>query len=202
MSLFDRFQQAKGCEFERAPFVFSYDISGDRTARSVRRCLRRWRLDGQLSVHEVVMTPPEAEALGAELIELLDPETDHLILLRLSRRGNGPVMTLATIEPALPLAVRHQSALPAILHDGSYVVAYDVTNPKRLRRVHRVTSRNGIFLQRSVYFFVGQGSDLMRVLQQTSQLLMPEADDFRVYALGSTADLWFLCGRVPPLSFL
>jgi hypothetical protein len=42
------------CPTQRLPFVFSYDISSSTQARAVRRYLRRWRMDGQLSVHETI----------------------------------------------------------------------------------------------------------------------------------------------------
>lgn len=199
MSLLDRASTFRRSGFERAPFVFSYDISSPKNARSVRRCLRRWRMDGQLSVHEAILTPPEAEALSVELADLVDPETDSLLVFRLSRRGHGPVLSLSSIMPATPFA-RHREPLPRYLHDGWYVVAYDVSEPRRLRRVQRITSQHGAFLQRSVYLFSGEGAALAEVLREAAGVLEQGQDDLRVYALSGPDDLWFLCGEAPPLT--
>ncbi len=201
MSLIERASTFHRSGFERTPFVFSYDISSPKQARAVRRCLRRWRLDGQLSVHEVILTPPEAEALGVELVDLVDPKTDSLILFRLSRRGDGPVYALSSKTPLMLFAQR-MAALPRYLHDGCYVVAYDVSHPRRLRRIQRVTSEQGVFLQRSVYLFRGKGSELSAMLHRAEQVLTQGEDDMRVYALSAPDDLWFLCGAVPPLTGL
>ena len=198
MSLLERASSFQRSVFDRAPFVFSYDIHLPKIASAARRCLRRWRMDGQYSVHETVLTPTEAEALSVELIEVLDPETDSLIVFRLSRRGDGPIYTLSARAAPGPFPVP-RPPLPRLLHDGVYVVAYDVTEPRRLRRVQRVTSRHGVFLQRSVYFFSGEGTELVRVLREAAGVLEQGQDDLRVYALSGPDDLWFLCGTSPPL---
>jgi len=199
MSLLNRASSFRRSGFERAPFVFSYDISSPKIARAVRRCLRRWRMDGQLSVHEAILTPPEAESLSIELADLVDPQTDSLVVFRLSRRGSGPILSLSSMMPTTPFA-RHREPLPRYLHDGWYVVAYDVSEPRRLRRVHRVTSTHGTFLQRSVYLFSGEGAALVKVLQDATLVLEQGQDDLRVYALSGPDDLWFLCGTAPPLT--
>lgn len=194
-------ERASGFErsgFERAMFVFSYDISSEPAARAVRRVLRRWRLDGQLSVHEAILTPPQAEALGLELAELVDPDTDSLIVFRLSRRGQGPVMLLSSAQP--PAFARLPAGVPRLPADGVFVLAYDVRDPQRLRQVHRATSRHGVFLQRSVYFFSGSGSDLKSLLERVKPLLRAGEDDCRVYSLSGADDLWFFQGTPPPVA--
>jgi CRISPR-associated endonuclease Cas2 len=201
MSLLERASSFQRSGFDRAPFVFSYDIHAEKVARAARRCLRRWRMDGQYSVHETVLTPSEAEALSVELIEIVDPETDSLIVFRLSRRGDGPIYSLSARATPRPFPVL-PPPLPRLLHDGCYVVAYDVVDPRRLRRVQRVTSRQGLFLQRSVYLFSGEGVELARVLREAAARLEQGQDDLRVYALSGPDDLWFLCGATPPLAGL
>lgn len=201
MSLLERASSFQRSGFDRAPFVFSYDISSAKVSSAARRCLRRWRMDGQYSVHETVLTPSEAEALSMELMEIVDPSTDSLIMFRLSRRGDGPIYSLSARMTPGPFPVPHPP-LPRLLHDGCYVVAYDVSDPRRLQRVQRVTSRQGLFLQRSVYFFSGQGVELVRVLQEAAELLLQGEDDLRVYSLSGPDDLWFLCGSAPPLAGL
>lgn len=185
--------------FERAMFVFSYDISSPRQARLVRRVLFPLRMDGQLSVHEVILTPPEAGSVSRKLVDLVDDKTDSLVVFRLSRRGDGPVYALS-LARSLSMFAHQLPSVPRYLHDGCYVLAYDVRNVRRLRRVHRAMSRKTVFLQRSLYLYQGAGTDLIAVLREVGELLKQKEDDLRVYSLTGPDDLWFLCGTAPPLS--
>ncbi len=74
---------------EARPCIVAYDIASDRTRRRVLRVLRQWRLDGQKSVHECRLTPDEAEELFVQLAELIDPETDRLLLSWVQTRRRG-----------------------------------------------------------------------------------------------------------------
>lgn len=71
---------------ERRPALVAYDIADDRKRRAALRILREWRLDGQLSVHECLLTAPEATELVCQLAEVLDPNTDRLLLAWLNTR--------------------------------------------------------------------------------------------------------------------
>ncbi len=74
----------------RRPVVIAYDISSNRRRRRVRRLLHRWRLDGQKSVHECLLSLREAEELYLQIMELIDPKTDRLLLAWL--HPHGPVL--------------------------------------------------------------------------------------------------------------
>jgi len=79
----------------RRAAVIAYDISDNRSRRAALRILREWRLDGQLSVHECLIDENEAAELMAQLVEVMDPETDRLLLAWISTgrpalaRGRG-----------------------------------------------------------------------------------------------------------------
>lgn len=182
------------------PYLFSYDVSRPANARQVRRCLKRWRIDGQYSVHETFMSPPEAEDLAAELLDYLDPATDRLLLTRLSQRGGAPVFVLSRREPRAPLLGGPEAAWPTRFAAGWYLLAYDICDDKRLRQVHRVSVRVCVFLQKSVCLYHGAGRYLAELLEELGEVIWPGDDDVRVYALNGAADLWFLCGPVPPLA--
>lgn len=64
----------------RFPAVIAYDISSNKNRRRVHRALKRWRIDGQKSVHECLLNRSEAQALFIELGEIIDPATDRLLL--------------------------------------------------------------------------------------------------------------------------
>ncbi len=65
---------------KRKPVVIAYDIRSDRQRRRLFRILKQWRLNGQYSVFECKLARGEAEELFLQLTELLDQETDSLLL--------------------------------------------------------------------------------------------------------------------------
>ena len=64
----------------RHPVIIAYDISADQTRRRVYKILLEWRLDGQKSVHECVLSFAEAQELFIQLGQAIDPATDRLLL--------------------------------------------------------------------------------------------------------------------------
>lgn len=182
------------------PYLFAYDITQPKRARQVLKCLRRWRIDGQLSVHETFLSPYQAEDLATELLDYVDPRTDRLLLGRLSQRGGAPLFAITRTAPRPPILGQPVRALPVRLQAGCYLLAYDIRDDQRLRRVQQASSRVCVFLQRSVYLYYGGGGNLMRLLSELAALVLDEVDDVRLYALHSTADVWFLCGPKPPLA--
>lgn len=182
-------------------YLFAYDISGPKRARLIRRCLQRWRLDGQLSLHEIRLPPWQLQELAVELLELADNKEDKLLVARLSRRGYGPVLTLGAglgRAPVTGLAVS-TPCLPT-LADGWHLIAYDITDPRRLQRFQRQAARVAAQLQRSVYLFHGRGAVLQRALAALMDHFHPKTDDLRLYPLAGPDHLWSLCGLLPPLA--
>ena len=59
--------------------IFAYDIHERCLRRFSLRTLREWRLDGQLSVHECLLSEQDATRLFDELNRDLDPATDGLL---------------------------------------------------------------------------------------------------------------------------
>ncbi len=87
--------------------LIAYDIQDDRLRRRALRTLREWRLDGQLSVHECLLTEAEAVALLAQLNQDLDPATDRLLFAWVE--GQRPILArgtgrVAAVSPGLLLA--------------------------------------------------------------------------------------------------
>jgi len=72
-----------------------------------------------------------------------------------------------------------------------YLVAYDVRQPRRLRRVHRVLKARGLPVQYSV--FLCPVACFADVWHQLSREIAAE-DDLRAYPVGGLGDLW-LAGR-------
>jgi CRISPR-associated protein Cas2 len=62
------------------PVIIAYDITSDATRRRVRQVVQEWRLDGQKSVHECLLTQPQAQELFLQLAETLSGTRDRLLL--------------------------------------------------------------------------------------------------------------------------
>ena len=70
---------------KRKPVVIAYDITSNKRRRQLFRVLKRWRLDAQYSVFESRLTSAEAKELFLQLTELMDLETDSLLLAWLDK---------------------------------------------------------------------------------------------------------------------
>ena len=183
------------------PYLFAYDITGPRRARLIRQCLQRWCLDGQLSLHEIRLPPWKLQELAVELLELADGSEDKLLVARLSQRGHGPVLTFGGNSRQRAVATLGAAApRPVALANGWHLIAYDITNPRRLQRFQRQAARIAAQLQRSVYLFQGRGTALQRALPALMDHFCPHADDLRLYPLAGPEHLWFLCGTSPSLA--
>ncbi len=90
---------------ERDLYLFCYDVSCRRRWRQVYRVLRHWRVAGQKSVFECLMTPAELRLALAQIKLHILPAEDrvHVILLdpRMPREGWGR----ATMHDGGPLVV-------------------------------------------------------------------------------------------------
>jgi len=64
-----------------------------------------------------------------------------------------------------------------------YLVAYDIADPKRLARVHRVLKQQGLPVQYSVFTVVLKRKALLRLLERISTLINHREDDVRCYRL-------------------
>ena len=68
---------------QRQLYLAAYDISCNRRLRRSLRVLRGYASGGQKSVFECFLTPTEKSRLLEEIAEVIDPEEDRFILLRL-----------------------------------------------------------------------------------------------------------------------
>lgn len=182
------------------PYVFAYDICDDERRRQVLRCLKRWRVDGQYSVHETWLRPFQMRDLAVELADLIDREADSLLVCRLDQRKSAPVYQLLLKQSASPLLGKPVPVpVPERLPRGSYVVCYDIRDRKRLQRIQRLTARHSVYLQRSVYLFRGEGGELIALLKRVRKVI-DGVDDLRVYNLGHIRDMWFLSLDKPAIA--
>lgn len=64
-----------------------------------------------------------------------------------------------------------------------WVIGYDITDSRRLQRVHRAVLRHAIPLELSVFLLTGHERDKQRCLEEISKLIDPKSDDLRCYPL-------------------
>ena len=73
---------------KRRSAVIAYDISDARNRRQVFKLLQQWRIDGQKSVHECLLSTREAEEIYLQLAAIIDEDTDRLMLAWLTPNGH------------------------------------------------------------------------------------------------------------------
>ena len=59
---------------------------------------------------------------------------------------------------------------------AAFLIAYDVSHPRRLRRVARVLERRGVRCQYSVFLFRGTEAELRALLDELAALIRPAED--------------------------
>jgi CRISPR-associated protein Cas2 len=79
-----------------------------------------------------------------------------------------------------------------------YVVCYDITEPKRLARVHRHLKKGGLPLQYSVFLVRTNAGGLDRLLGELADLIDPDTDDVRAYPLPERLEYTHLGRRLLP----
>lgn len=70
---------------------------------------------------------------------------------------------------------------------GWWVVAYDITRPQRLARVHRFLKRRGLATQYSVFTVEVDNAGLNEILAGIGKLINHRTDDVRLYPLATKA---------------
>jgi CRISPR-associated protein Cas2 len=66
---------------------------------------------------------------------------------------------------------------------GLYLIAYDIANPRRLGRVHRVLKKQGLPVQYSVFTVVLRRKSLLTLLESLKLIIHSKEDDIRCYRL-------------------
>lgn len=181
------------------PYVFAYDITSDARRATVLKCLKRWRIDGQYSVHETWLHSFQVRDLSAEILTLIDRKADSVLICRLSQRQAAPIYRVQIEQKISPFLGSFKPApVPSKLTDGWYLFCYDIRDNKRLQKIQRITAKKAYYLQRSVYLFQGSGQILKKLIEQVSEQ-MAGTDDLRIYVLANPSDVWFLTHDIPPL---
>ncbi|MDM8523748.1 CRISPR-associated endonuclease Cas2 [Desulfococcaceae bacterium HSG8] len=71
-----------------------------------------------------------------------------------------------------------------------YLVCYDIANPKRLKKIHRLMKKRGIAAQKSVFFVRGTESQINGLLDEAAELMALDEDDLRAYPVLDPKKVW------------
>lgn len=72
-----------------------------------------------------------------------------------------------------------------------YLVAYDISHTRRLRRVFNILKAHGYALQNSVFLCQGTTKEIQQLYQQLRQELQADEDDLRMFPIASDWHLQF-----------
>lgn len=79
-----------------------------------------------------------------------------------------------------------------------FLIGYDISDEKRLQRIHRRMTKYATPIQYSIFLFDGVAKDLQCCLDDVLTIFNKKEDDLRVYPLPSNAKQWQLGKLVLP----
>lgn len=71
----------------------------------------------------------------------------------------------------------------ALNDPAPWLLAYDIADPRRLRRVHRYVRGKGVPLQYSVFLLEKTPRQVLHIRDDLADLINPVRDDVRIYRL-------------------
>lgn len=78
------------------------------------------------------------------------------------------------------------------LDSDRWLIGYDIKCPKRLGRVYRYLSKNGVALQYSLFSLNASQERIEEILGEIRQRIDSDQDDIRAYHLTAHTKLWAL----------
>jgi CRISPR-associated protein Cas2 len=73
---------------------------------------------------------------------------------------------------------------------GWYLIAYDIADARRLRRMHRRLRREGIALQQSVFLVQHSQAGIGALMDELALLMHRRQDDLRAYPIPGPGEIW------------
>ncbi|HEY4537575.1 MAG TPA: CRISPR-associated endonuclease Cas2 [Erysipelothrix sp.] len=71
-----------------------------------------------------------------------------------------------------------------------YLISYDISDVRRLRKIYKIISGAALPIQESVYLFVGSEPLFQNLIKELQSVIHPRNDDVRIYALNHHSDIW------------
>lgn len=73
---------------------------------------------------------------------------------------------------------------------GWYLIAYDISEPRRLRRLHRYLRTQGIAMQQSVFLVRRDTREIAPLMDELDQYIDAKHDDLRAYPVTAPGEIW------------
>lgn len=73
---------------------------------------------------------------------------------------------------------------------GWYMVCYDIADPRRLGKVHRLMKKKGMAAQKSVFFVQRGEREIKNFLDELGRIIKRNEDDVRAYPVESPKKVW------------
>jgi len=73
---------------------------------------------------------------------------------------------------------------------GWYLVAYDIANPRRLSRIHRLLKKKGLAVQKSLFLVQETESRINQLLDSIASIMALREDDLRAYPIMHPSKIW------------
>ncbi|WP_052501681.1 CRISPR-associated endonuclease Cas2 [Thiomicrospira microaerophila] len=71
-----------------------------------------------------------------------------------------------------------------------HLLCYDIANPRRLSRVHRLMKKRGLVAQKSVFFVHASEQGMQQLLADIKGLVNQREDDIRSYPVAHPSKVW------------
>jgi len=71
-----------------------------------------------------------------------------------------------------------------------YMIVYDIADPKRLRKVHKIMKNHGLPVQQSVFFVQGKERNVNVLLDKIEKVMALDKDDLRAYPVSHPKNVW------------
>jgi len=71
-----------------------------------------------------------------------------------------------------------------------YLVVYDISNPRRLQRLHRHIRRQGVAMQKSVFLVQRSPQGIAAYMDELADLIHRHEDDLRAYPVHDPGRIW------------
>jgi len=71
-----------------------------------------------------------------------------------------------------------------------YLIAYDITDPRRLRRVHQALRGEGVPMQQSVFLVQRDRRGITSLMNDLADLMHRHEDDLRAYPIPDPGAIW------------
>ena len=79
-----------------------------------------------------------------------------------------------------------------------YLIGYDITDEKRLQKIHKIMTKYATPIQYSIFLFEGMRKELQHCIDDVMTVFHKKKDDLRIYPLPSNGKQWQLGKAVLP----